>query len=258
MEEQIELLKTTRLSWDAVSRILETAVFGILRRKVRIKAWSEDADYWGALALDYRFSLEDLDQLLNAVQADEEVRLSTLPDDETSTNSFGMDLGNLLLKREQASDWAETHITKSCLWLLDYSNDQIHPYTRSGFFASLKREQLMSAQAAIDYLDKHGCTERALSGIRERYYKDFGNELCWRYPISDELHLGAFILAVQEGFLHIPFDGMYIELCEQSDMDDISLHTAETLEWLISDWSRFSDDLEDAMRAMKKQAEAHP
>ena len=109
----MELLKTIRLSWDEVSRILEAAVFGILHKEVRLTAWSEDADYWGVLALDHRFSPEDLSQRLEAVQADDEVRSCTLPDDDTSTNCFGMDLGNLLLKREQAADWADTHITES-------------------------------------------------------------------------------------------------------------------------------------------------
>ena len=58
MEQQIDILKTGRLSWDIVSRILEETVFEVLRKKIRIKAWAEDKDYWGAIALDYRFSLD--------------------------------------------------------------------------------------------------------------------------------------------------------------------------------------------------------
>ena len=54
MEQQIDILKTGRLSWDIVSRILEETVFELLRKKIRIKAWAEDKDYWGAIALDYR------------------------------------------------------------------------------------------------------------------------------------------------------------------------------------------------------------
>lgn len=67
MEQQIDILKTGRLSWDIVSRILEETVFELLRKKIRIKAWAEDKDYWGAIALDYRFSLDDLNRLMDSV-----------------------------------------------------------------------------------------------------------------------------------------------------------------------------------------------
>ena len=91
MEQQIDILKTGRLSWDIVSRILEETVFELLRKKIRIKAWAEDKDYWGAIAQDYRFSLDDLNRLMDSVQANSTVRLRTLPEDDTTTNSFGMD-----------------------------------------------------------------------------------------------------------------------------------------------------------------------
>lgn len=249
------MLKAACLSWDAVSRILEDAILGILHKTVRIRAWSEDADYWGAMAVDYRFSLEDLNQLLDAVRADDEVRIRTFPDDDTSTNSFGMDLGNLLLKREQGSDWADTHITQSCLWLLDYSNKQIHPYSRSGFLESIPRDRLMSEQEVKEYLDCNGGSDKALSEIRERYLEEFGSELSWRYPITDEFHLGAFILAVKEGYLHIPYDGVYMDEYELLDESEIALHTRETLKLFLSDWIRFSDNLEDALKTMIRQEE---
>ena len=100
MEEQIDILKTRRMSWDAVSRILEESVHELLGKKIRIRAWAEDTDYWGAIAQDYRFSLDDLNRLMDSVQANSTVRLRTLPEDDTTTNSFGMDLGELLLKRK--------------------------------------------------------------------------------------------------------------------------------------------------------------
>lgn len=107
MEEQIDILKTGRLSWDIVSRILEETVFELLRKKIRIKAWAEDKDYWGAIAQDYRFSLDDLNRLMDSVQANSTVRLRTLPEDDTTTNSFGMDLGELLLKRKLQANWSD-------------------------------------------------------------------------------------------------------------------------------------------------------
>ena len=220
MEQQIDILKTGRLSWDTVSRILEESVFELLRKKIRIKAWAEDTDYWGAIALDYRFSLDDLNRLMDSVQANNTVRLRTLPEDDTTTNSFGMDLGELLLKRKLQANWSD--------W-----------------------DKLMNTEDVKDYLYRNGCSDRALSEIREAYLEEFGNELCWRYPISDEKHLGAFILVVQEGFLHIPYDCVYYEPYELLEMDDIALHNAESLELFLADWINFSDDLVDALNAMR-------
>lgn len=200
MEQQIDILKTGRLSWDIVSRILEETVFELLRKKIRIKAWAEDKDYWGAIALDYRFSLDDLNRLMDSVQANKTVRLRTLPEDDTTTNSFGMDLGELLLKRKIQANWSDWYITKSCLWLLDYTSIQTHPYTATGLLNSLAKDKLMSVEDVKDYLYRNGCSDRALSEIREAYLEEFGNELCWRYPISDENISALSFLSCRKDF----------------------------------------------------------
>lgn len=135
--------------------------------------------------------------------------------------------------------------------MLDYTSRQTHPYTSTGLLNSLPKDKLMSTEDVKDYLYRNGCSDRALSEIREAYLEEFGNELCWRYPISDEKHLGAFILVVQEGFLHIPYDCVYYEPYELLEMDDIALHNAESLELFLADWINFSDDLVDALNAMR-------
>lgn len=200
MEEQIDILKTRRMSWDAVSRILEESVHELLGKKILIRAWAEDTDYWGAIAQDYRFSLDDLNRLMDSVQANSTVRLRTLPEDDTTTNSFGMDLGELLLKRKLQANWSDWHIAKPCLWLLDYTSRQTHPYTSTGLLNSLPKDKLMSTEDVKDYLYRNGCSDRALSEIREAYLEEFGNELCWRYPISDENISAPSFLSCRKDF----------------------------------------------------------
>lgn len=253
MEEQIDILKTRRMSWDTVSRILEESVHELLGKKIRIRAWAEDTNYWGAIAQDYRFSLDDLNRLMDSVQANNTVRLRTLPEDDSTTNSFGMDLGELLLKRKLQANWSDWHIAKPCLWLLDYTSRQTHPYTTTGLLNSLAKDKLMCITDVKDHLYRNGCSDRALSEIREAYFEAFGHELCWRYPISDDLHLGAFVLVVQEGFLHIPYNNVDAEEYELLEMDDIALHNAESLDSFIADWDSFSTDLLDAMKAMRSR-----
>lgn len=251
MTQQTDILKTRRLSWDAVSRILEAFVHEVLGKSIRIRAWAEDTDYWGASALDHRFSLTDLNQLMDTVNANGIVRLRTIPEDDSTTNSFDMDLGELVLKRQLQAAWSDVHIEKSYLWLLDYTSNDISPYTGTDFFDSLSKDKLMRIKDVKDYLYQHGGTDSALSEIRETYFENFGHELCWRYPISDGMHLGAFILVVQEGFLHIPYNSVDAEEYEILEMDDIALHNTDSLDTFISGWDEFSGDLADAMRAMR-------
>lgn len=251
MIQQTDILKTRRLSWDTVSRILEVSVREVLGKPIRIRAWAEDTDYWGAIALDHRFSLEDLNRLMDTVNASDIVRLRTIPEDDSTTNSFGMDLGELLLKRQLQATWSSVHIEKTYLWLLDYISNDILPYSGTSFFDSLDKDKLMCIKDVKDHLYQHGGTDWALSEIREAYHENFGHELCWRYPISDDIHLGAFILVVQEGFLHIPYNSVDAEEYEILEMDDIALHNTDSLDTFISDWDEFSGDLADALKAMR-------
>ena len=97
-------------------------------------------------------------------------------------------------------------------------------------------QNLMSKDELLEFLKDNGESDRALSRIRERQYDGFGNELIWRYPISDGKYLGTFIAAVKEGFVSIPYDTVSMEVsygCERQT-------TAET----ISNFDRLHEQLE--------------
>ena len=102
----------------------------------------------------------------------------------------------------------------------------------------------------LEYLKENGCTDCTLSDIRLRYYAAHGNELCWRYPISDGIHAGAFILATKDGYLSLPYNSMDEEDYEILVLDDAVFHDLASLTTFLSDWEDFSADLTDAMREM--------
>lgn len=110
--------------------------------------------------------------------------------------------------------------------------------------------QLLSKDELIEFLRENGENDRALAQIRERNQKAFGNELIWFYPISDGKHMGTFIVCVQEGFLSLPYDAADRDDYELLELDDAAMFDDEALEYFISDWNLFSDDLLHAMTDM--------
>ena len=90
----------------------------------------------------------------------------------------------------------------------------------------------------------------SLEHDRLRYYAAHGNELCWRYPISDGIHAGAFILATKDGYLSLPYNSMDEEDYEILVLDDAVFHDLASLTTFLSDWEDFSADLTDALREM--------
>lgn len=87
---------------------------------------------------------------------------------------------------------------------------------------------------------------------RLRYYAAHGNELCWRYPICDGIHAGAFILATKDGYLSLPYNSMDEEDYEILVLDDAVFHDPASLTTFLSNWEDFSADLTDAMREMRR------
>ena len=244
--------ETYRLAWDDIAKLLSNQIKAILGRRFLLRVWPEDQGYWGARALYGQFSVADLNQLLDAVQADAETRLETLPEDSEAVHGFGMTLGSLLLKAVLQADWKCELVEDDALWLIGFVSAETQPYTVSGFLRNLNADALMSAKEVLAYLKENGSTDCTLSDIRLRYYAAHGNELCWRYPISDGIHAGAFILVTKDGYLSLPYNSMDEEDYEILVSEDAVLHDPASLTTFLSDWESFSADLTDAMREMRR------
>lgn len=84
---------------------------------------------------------------------------------------------------------------------------------------------------------------------------EYQNELCWCYPITDELHLGTFLLLVKEGVLSLPFNEVDSVDYELFCLEDACLCDAASINLLIADWYRFDSDLRHAMEGMRRYYE---
>lgn len=244
--------ETWFFSWDHIRVLLESEIAEILGKTCYLRVWPEDSWYWAAVAINTRFSLDELRRLLETVSATEDECRDALPSDGMEdTKSLSMELCRHLAERALQSDWKCEHITSEGLWLLGVSNERTQPYTRSGLLRKLNYDELLSKQEVLNYLQKNGGTDYALSYIRERYLNSYGNELCWQFPISDGIHMGAFLLVVREGYLSLPYDSAEPKEYEILVTADAALHDADSLAVFLSDWTDFSNDLTDALREIK-------
>ena len=253
MEKMIDksrAYETYRLAWDDIAKLLSDQIKAVLGRRFLLRVWPEDQGYWGARALHGLFSVANLNRLLDAVQADAETRMETLPEDSEDVHGFGMTLGSLLLKAALQADWKCEMVEDDALWLIGFVSSETRPYTVSGLLRNLNTDALLPAKEALEYLKDNGSTDCTLSDIRLRYYAAYGNELCWRYPISDGIHAGAFILVTKDGYLSLLYNSMDEDEYEILMLDDATFHDSASLATLLSDWEDFSADLTDAMCEM--------
>lgn len=111
-------------------------------------------------------------------------------------------------------------------------------------------QRLMSKDELLRFLRENGESDRILGDIRERNQEEFGNELIWKYPISDGKYNGVFIVVVKEGFISLPYDAVDREDYEILELQDAAMFDVESMEYFIDDWRLFSDDLTGAMGDM--------
>ena len=108
-------------------------------------------------------------------------------------------------------------------------------------------DKLLSKDELLKILHDNGEHDRGLSHVRERYQAEFGNELIWRYPITDGMHMGTFIVVIKEGFISLPFDEADSENYEVLVLDDAAMFDDDAMDVFITDWRSFSEDLLSAM-----------
>lgn len=114
------------------------------------------------------------------------------------------------------------------------------------------KDCLKSKDEVVEFLKAHGGNYEALSDIVEAYHEACGEELCWHYPITDELHTGTYILRVKEGALALPYNLVDENDFEVFCVDEIKLLDAASMDILIDEWSSYSYELLKAMCEIRK------
>ena len=110
---------------------------------------------------------------------------------------------------------------------------------------------LYTKEEALETLGEGGCTDRALSEIRNEYEARFGHDIIWRYPIMVGMDQGVGLIPVQEGFLSIGYDEMTPDDYEIYDLEKVVLLSSAELDHMIEVWDEFATDLSSAMGCMR-------
>ena len=118
--------------------------------------------------------------------------------------------------------------------------------------------KLFTKQEILDALDEGSGCYVDLEDIRNRYHEMFGNELMWNYPISADLDVGAYIVAVKEGFLCLPYNSVETDIYEVFQAEHAALLDGELLKYFIVQWNTFSADLLGALGDMLSITQGDP
>ncbi len=76
-------------------------------------------------------------------------------------------------------------------------------------------------------LEENDACFASLEPIRNQYEANFGDELCWNYPIPHGTDLGCVLLPVQEGIAYLPYREIAEITYGQFDLCDACLLTSD-------------------------------
>lgn len=256
MTEQ-KIYQSVKLDWGMVSLLIGEMISSILHRTVRCKTSHEELDFWAAEALFGRFSIDDLQAMLDYVGADGAMRLNTLTFDSEDTASIDMDLARALLRQKIKTSWKAESASDDGLWLMGVDEDAMELPELDGDLCFIDNiavdlRALLPKDELLDSLFEDGGTVSALSGVCDRYVRLCGNELYWSYPITDGQYNGVYFVLVQEGVLCLPYYEIDKECFEMFERDGVRLLTAEEMSYFIGEWERYSEMLCPAMESLYK------
>lgn len=248
--------KAIKLTWPEVAGRIQAEIRKIIGRDILCEASADDETYWDVSFPLERIPLYEFYCIFETLGVTEEQRVLLLPPEEELTDSIdslSLMVCQLLLRRSLGYDWECLHLTEDSLWILGL---QEPPKDSVDFVKVGKKRFLLGAlksrEEVLSYLREHGATHTVLADICEEYGSEYHNELCWHYPITDELHLGTFLLLVKEGVLSLPYNEADSVDGEQLCLEDARLCDAASMKLLISDWYRFDSDLRHAMEGMRR------
>lgn len=250
------LYQSIKLDWCEIGCLAGQLISDILDRPMRCNGNPDDYDFWTVVAVEERFSLEDLQKLLDYVDANDEMRRVTIPEDSDSTYSLDMELSAALLRKCLNTDWREEHISKDGLWLMgvNVADKNLHQCANICIVDSMAIDlrTLWPKDELLQRLFESGGAVGDLSDLCDRYVKQYGNELYWAYPISNGMYNGVYFIMVQEGILCLPYYVIDKECYEVFEEDGVCLATAEEMSCYLTDWEQASANLKAAMESFHK------
>lgn len=253
--------KALQLSWQEVSFAIQQEIESILHKDVPCEASWDDESYWSVIFTRDRLSVSEIRCLIESVGSSKKLLIENVEDSEDPyPPGIGMMLSHVLLKRNLGFLWETEVVTENSLTFVGVmeSTEQASPllYLNGN---SINLDSLKSKEELLCFLEENGANHTALMDFCEEYREQYRDELCWAYPISDGLHLGAFLVLVREGLLSLPYDSADLENYEHFCLEDVKMFDEDTLHIFLTEWKSYSNGLCGFMAAIRGflQAEAN-
>ena len=115
-------ISARKITWSEVGSTIKGELKKLLGKDIECLAQKADYDYWAIRFSDYEMPIEELELLLDILNADEDMRDDTIPypeDNETEVKSMGMLMSRALLCRAMQCTWTAELPDTNTLWLLD-------------------------------------------------------------------------------------------------------------------------------------------
>jgi len=110
--------------------------------------------------------------------------------------------------------------------------------------------KLKSRDEALSILVDNGADYQAMMLIANEYFELYENELAWHFPLSTTDYTGLHIIAVQEGFLVLPYNTVDSQDHELFEIEGAFLLDKDTAASLLDDWEQYSESTVDALEDM--------
>ena len=115
----------------------------------------------------------------------------------------------------------------------------------------IDRDGLYSRDEVVKLLDLQGATDHTLDQVQSAYMEQFGCQLIWKYPFSDDMQGGGTIVPVQEGFLFLPYKAVFENSGARYQLKHSELLTAEAVHTLMKECRDYTVDLLFSLREME-------
>lgn len=115
----------------------------------------------------------------------------------------------------------------------------------------LKKSGLFGKDELLGMLDNFGALDSTLNKVRDTYTERFGNQLVWKYPISDDMQGGGAIVPVQEGFLFLPYHCVYEHGGARYQLSSAELLSTQDIQTLQNECRAYMEGLLDALGDME-------
>ena len=107
-----------KLDLGCASEHIGSRVSAILRREVRMRTQTEDYSYYSSAAIDDRFTIVEIMDMIKAVNGDAEMIRCCIPTDSNTCKSIDMSLCRELLKQSLQMNWETEFMADDAIWII--------------------------------------------------------------------------------------------------------------------------------------------